>query len=130
MPERLETIALVISERRKAIAAIDDDMLAPLLELPSPPRPVDEVIQAFLNRSTDRIPSNLVNPFRPALDAQLPDWPFPPPYWRALDAPIVAARAAAERCEPSLPQIYCIKDVARRHPRYFREAFAAALMET
>lgn len=130
MPERLETIALVISERRKAIAAIDDDVLAPLLELPSPPRPVGEVVQAFLNRSTDRIPSNLVNPFRPELDAQLPDWTFPPAYWRALDAPIVAARAAAERCEPSLPQIYCIKDVARRHPRYFREAFAAALMET
>jgi len=91
---------------------------------------LNDVVQAFLNRSTDRISSSLTNPFRPEHRESLPSWPFPEPFWRALDAPIAAAQAAAERSTLSLPQIYCIKDVARRHPRYFREAFAAALLES
>ena len=129
MPDRLADIALVIGERRKAIAALDDT-LTPLLELAPPPGVMMDIVQFFLNRSTDRIPSSLDNPFRGELASQLPSWSFPERYWRALDAPIVAARAAAERHQPNLAQIYCIKDVARRHPRYFREAFAAALLET
>ncbi|MEG3147612.1 STY4851/ECs_5259 family protein [Sphingomonas sp. RT2P30] len=129
MPDRVTEIARVISERRLAIAGLDE-ALGPLLELATSVTGLSHVVQAFLNRSTDRISSTLANPFRPEHQVQLPPWPFPEPFWRALDAPIVAARAAAERCTLSLPQIYCIKDVARRHPRYFREAFAAALMES
>lgn len=129
MPDRIADIAKVISERRLAI--VDrDDVLAPLLELAPPRQPLGDIVQAFLNRSADRISSTLANPFRPEHAARLPSWPFPESYWRALDAPIATARAAAEHCALSLPQLYCIKDVARRHPRYFREAFAAALSET
>ncbi len=128
MPDHIDQIARVISERRQAIAAVDD-VLAPLLELPCAQAELSDVVQSFLNRSTDRIPSTLSNPFRPELNTQLPKWAFPEPFWRALDAPVAAARAAGEECVLSLPQLYCIKDISRRHPRYFREAFAAALLE-
>jgi hypothetical protein len=129
MPGRIADIAKVISERRLEI--VDrDNVLAPLLELAPPRQPLGDVAQAFLNRSADRVCSTTANPFRPEHAARLPNWPFPESYWRALDAPIATARAAAEQCALSLPQLYCVKDVARRHPRYFREAFAAALVET
>jgi hypothetical protein len=128
MPDRIADIAKVISERRLAIAE-RDDVLGPLLELPPSRQPLREIAQAFLNRSADRGSSTLANPFRPEHATRLPSWPFSDSYWRALDAPIATARAAAEQCTLSLPQLYCIKDVARRHPRYFREAFAAALSE-
>lgn len=129
MPDRIADIAKVIGERRLAIAD-REDVLAPLLELAPAHRALGDVVQAFLNRSADRVSSTLANPFRPEHAARLPSWPFPESYWRALDAPIVTARVAAEQCTLSLPQLYCIKDVARRYPHYFREAFAAALSET
>lgn len=128
MPDRVAEIAKVISERR--IAIVDrDDVLAPLLEVAAPHEPLSDVVQAFLNRSADRASSTLRSPFRPEHAAQLPSWQFPGEYWRALDAPIATARAAAGHSKLSLPQLYCVKDVARRHPRYFREAFAAVLLE-
>jgi hypothetical protein len=128
MPESIAAIAQVIGERRREI--VDrDDALAPLLELPPPRNPLNDVVQSFLNRSGDRARSTLPNPFRPEHDPFLPGWSFPEDFWRALDAPIATALAASERCALSLPQLYCVKDVARRHPRYFREAFASALQE-
>jgi hypothetical protein len=50
-------------------------------------------------------------------------------FFRDLDAPVVAALAAKEAVNLNPEHVYCIKDVARRDPRYFREAFAAAFKE-
>jgi hypothetical protein len=129
MPEQIGAIAQVISERRQAIAE-RDDALAPLLELTPASLPIREIVQAFLNQSADHAQSPLPNPFRAEFDAILPTWDFPEFYWRALDAPIIAAATATERCKLTRPQLYCVKDIARRHPRYFREAFAASLLES
>lgn len=128
MPDRFEDIALAIGSRRRAIQAADET-LATLLDLPTPKIGLVDAAHKFLLRSGDQALSEIANPFRPELELFLPQWRFRLDYWRALDAPIAAALAASERVSLSIPQVYCIKDVARHHPRYFREAFSAALLE-
>lgn len=86
------------------------------------------VANAFLNRSEDRI-ETIANPFRPAHSQAIGTWPVGGHFLRALDAPVAAALASMGRIKLDLPQIRCIKEMGRRHPRWFREGFAAALEE-
>jgi hypothetical protein len=91
---------------------------------------VSEIVGSFLDRSGDRIgKERLANPFRPSHEDALHDWPGALHYRRAIDAPIVAAKAAKSRAELSAGQIACIKEIARRHPRYFSECYAASIRE-
>lgn len=128
MPDAFPLFAEAISGRRRQIAELEP-ILAPQLELPGSTLSAKDAAQAFLNRSGDRIAENGANPFRPALEPLLPGWNLSEHFYRALDAPRAAALAAQEKAELDLGQIYAIKDMARQHPRYFREAYAAALRE-
>lgn len=129
MPEAIALFAEAISSRRRQIAQVDP-ALSPHLDLPSPTLSTKDAAQAFLNRSGDRISETGGNPFRPAFNSLLPEWNLSEHFYRALDAPLAAALAAQEKAVLDLGQIYAIKDVGRQHPRYFREAFAAALRES
>lgn len=92
--------------------------------------PITDIVESFLERSGDRIgKERLQNPFRPDFDPILRNWSGALYYRRAIDAPIVAAHAAKGHAELSDGQIACIKEIARRHPRYFSECYAAALQE-
>jgi hypothetical protein len=92
---------------------------------------VDQVVESFLMRSGDRIGRDkLSNPFRPAHEPFLSEWPGAIHYRRAIDAPIVAALAAQGKIEPTDGQIACIKEIARRHPRYFSDCYAATIRST
>jgi hypothetical protein len=125
MPNSIELCAKAVGDRRREIASLEP-ALSPLLDLSTPQLGLHEAAQSFLNRSGDRVPEHTTSPFRPALSC-LPDWRVSSHFLRDLDAPVAAALAAKETIELDPEHVYCIKDVARRHPRYFREAFAAAL---
>lgn len=128
MPNAIPLCAEAISGRRREICSFELS-LAPLLDLSTPKVPLREAAQSFLNRSGDRIPEHVTSPFRPGI-AGLPVWNVSSHFIRDLDAPIVAALAAREAIQLSPEHVYCIKDVERRHPRYFQEAFATAYKET
>jgi hypothetical protein len=127
MPSALQLCAGAISGRRKEIAALEAS-LAPVLDLQVSNLSLREAAQSFLNRSGDRVPDHATSPVRRDFDC-LPDWKVSEHFYRDLDAPVVAALAANEAVHPNAEHIYCIKEVARRDPRYFREAFAAAFKE-
>jgi hypothetical protein len=127
-PDDVAPVAQWISQRRAGIAALDP-ILDPFLDQPGSRISLDEAANAFLNRSGDRLDSSVANPFRPRLADQLPNWRFGENFWRALDAPVVAALAARNQLNLSPPELACAKDIARRHPRWFREAFAAVSRE-
>lgn len=127
MPNSIELCAKAVGDRRREIASLEP-ALSPLLDLSTPQLGLHEAAQSFLNRSGDRVPEHTTSPFRPALSC-LPDWRVSSHFLRDLDAPVAAALAAKETIELDPEHVYCIKDVARRHPRYFREAFAAAFRE-
>jgi hypothetical protein len=130
LPDQLADIAGAISGQRKAIAA-NDPILAPLFNLPTEVRTVLEAANMFLNAWGDRIRNDAPNPFRPKFAASLPAWPYGEAYWRALDAPIVAAKVAGgEFGDIGIEGVMCVKDVARSHPQYFAQAYAAALSGT
>jgi hypothetical protein len=127
IPDEHALVAAAVSEMRAAITQLEPS-LAPLLEQLVRPEAMQDAANAFLNRSGDRIDTSMANPFRPR-HQKLPDWRFDESYWRALDAPIVAAQAAGEQVELTAAELACTKDIARKHPRWFREAFVAALKE-
>lgn len=126
LPDRLALAAEAIGKSRGRIAALVP-MTAPLLNQPSPNVPISEAAQIFMQRASDRAEALSGSPFRPGLEDFLPAWEFDAHFWRALDAPCAAARAAREELTLSEAQIRCVKDVARRYPRYFLDAFAAIL---
>lgn len=129
VPDEPALVAGAIGEVRTAICT-HDAVLAPLLELGGATGRLQELANDFLNRSGDRIERSKTNPFRPLRDPILPRWPYLDEYRRALDAPVVAARAAQEKIALEQGELACLKDIARRHPRWFQEAFAAALKES
>lgn len=126
-PDDPGLVGKIVSDRRKAIAE-HEPALAPLLGLRPPRVPLMEAANAFLNRSGDQV-RDMRSPCRPARDRLLPDWKVGSHFWRVLDAPVVAALAAREVVRLESPEVRCIKDVARRHPRWFRQGFAAALKD-
>ena len=128
IPDEPGLVAASIVEMRSDIASLEP-VLSPLLEMPVHPEPLDAAANAFLNRSGDRIDTSISNPFRPRVERELPAWRFGENFWRALDAPIAAAIASNERISLTSTELACAKDVARKHPRWFREAFTAALKE-
>ena len=127
IPDEPGLVAAAIGETRSAIAELEPS-LAPLLEQLVRPEPLEDAANSFLNRSGDRIETSMVNPFRPRHEG-LPTWRFSQAFWRALDAPVVAALAAHEKIELTAAELACTKDIARKHPRWFREAFVAAFKE-
>jgi hypothetical protein len=127
LPGEISTIAPMIGDRRKALADLVP-AIAPLLEQSVEARPLFETANAFLNRSGDRV-QELRSPFRPQHDDKLPQWTVRSEYWRALDAPVAAASAAMGTLALNPAQIRCIKQIHRRHPRWFREGYVAAFQE-
>lgn len=127
IPDQPMMVAEIIGGRRKAIAE-REPAIARLLHLPVESKRLLETANAFLNRSEDRI-QPAPNPLRPEHASLLPFWPVDEGFWRALDAPVAAALAAKSRIVLTSPQITCVKDVARRHPRWFSEGFQSAIME-
>jgi hypothetical protein len=127
LPDELPAIATIISSRRATIAALDP-VLAVLLNQPVKPVSLQHAAHAFLNRSCDRL-QDRPNPFRPHHAPHLPAWPFDEQFWRALDAPVAAARHVTGRIALGAAEISCIKDIGRRHPRWFKDAFHAVLKE-
>jgi hypothetical protein len=128
IPDQHALVAGAISETRAELAMLDP-ILGPLLEQPVRRQAVAVAANAFLNRSCDRITEWNSNPFRPRLVSVLPAWTYNDTFWRALDAPIAAARAAQGKIELNDPELTAAKDVARRNSQWFREGFAAALKE-
>ena len=128
MPDDAAFVAASISSRRRAIVATRP-YLAGALNPPGRLPSVHELSMAFINRADDRADHGVRNPMRPAHEALLPRWTVREGYWRALDAPLVAALAARERVTIRRAERLGIKDVARRHPRWFAEALTAALQE-
>ncbi|MGY2733631.1 STY4851/ECs_5259 family protein [Sphingomonas sp. UYP23] len=126
-PDEPLLVARMVSDRRKAIAE-QEPVLAPLLGLKSEHDGLVVASNAFLNRSDDRI-QDMQNPFRRRHADLLPAWGVGEHFWRALDAPVAAALSAMQRVELDDAEIRCVKDIGRRHPRWFREAFAATLEE-
>jgi hypothetical protein len=127
LPGELPTIATIIGGRRAAIAALDPP-LAVLLNQPVKPDSLQSAANAFLNRSSDRL-QDRPNPFRPHHAPHLPVWQFDEQFWRALDAPVAAARHVMGRISLGAAEVACIKDIGRRHPRWFKDAFHAVLKE-
>jgi hypothetical protein len=92
------------------------------------PDSLQSAANAFLNRSSDRL-QDRPNPFRPHHAPHLPVWQFDEQFWRALDAPVAAARHVTGRISLGAAEVACIKDIGRRHPRWFKDAFHAVLKE-
>lgn len=95
----------------------------------APTRPVRDIVQAFLNRSHQRIELTPRNIFREALGNALPgDYAQLNPDWQeTLDAPFAAGLAALGHWRPGRDHVGRLKTLARRFPLFFAEAFAAAL---
>jgi hypothetical protein len=127
VPDHLALVADHISNRRKLIVEFEPS-LAAMLGLRVERHSLACVANAFLNRSDDQI-EELPNPFRPLRNMILPRWQMDEHFWRALDAPVVAALAARERLKLDPAEITCIKNISRRHPRWFREGFHAVYLE-
>jgi len=138
--DRFDMLLQIISDRPLEVAqdvAIRareigqaEPILLPLLGIQPEVSPLDAAVMSFFQRSHDRMDLSVSNPFRPAHAARLPLWKIEnEQFWRAFDAPIIAARAAKGEFTLSPPELVATKDVARRHPRWFREGFAAALKE-
>lgn len=128
LADRLTLAAGAIAAARARIAAAEP-AASELLGLSNPGHSVREAAQAFMQRAYDRAETFSSSPFRPRFAGRLPAWPFSERCWRALDAPCAAALAAIETIQLDDEQLRCVKDVARRHPRYFEQAFPAMLME-
>lgn len=124
MDTRLELAVGAVSSARRAIREWEPE-LAPLLDLAPPVGRLFDSAQGFVQRAHDRALGFGASPFRRELASSLPAWRFDDEFFRALDAPCAAALAARGTVQLSSLQLRCVKDVARRHPRYFLEAFAA-----
>jgi hypothetical protein len=128
IPGEFALVAGSISETRAELALLEP-ILAPLLDQPGRPPGLETAANSFLNRSSDRMGTWNSNPFRARYSETLPTWRFGEHFWRALDAPVVAALAALERAKLNEAELMAAKDIAWRHPLWFREGFAAALKE-
>lgn len=127
-PDHPADVAKLMTSKR-AMLLHHEPSLAPLLGVTGSAEPLSIIANSFLNRSGDRIRTDVSNPFRPRFNKFLPIWPFGPEFWRAADAPIVAAEVARHEALQTLSdeELTAIKDIARTHPRYFTAAFAAQL---
>ncbi|WP_312136350.1 STY4851/ECs_5259 family protein [Brevundimonas sp.] len=125
----IETLGIVAKQMKGKRDALITHVpeLRPLLEGSSKSTPLSEIANTFLNRSHDRIRTDIVNPFRPLREGILQQWSFGRGYWRAADAPLVAASVARGDLDSELTpeELRAIKDVAHNHPNYFRDAYAA-----
>ncbi len=127
-PSRFQLAATAIAARYQLIAA-EEFAIAPLLGLtPSYPNRSDAA-QQFMQREHDMAEHFGDSPFRPEMASLLPTWQFHESYWRTLDAPCAAALAAKELVKLNDGQMRCVKDVARRHPKYFGQAYIATFRE-
>jgi len=125
----LQEASRAISNRRRAIGTIDPAAGALLANLTATVS-LETAAQTFMHDVHDRSDERVRSPFRPSLTSRLKNWTFDEAYWRCLDAPLAAVLASTGLADLDGPQLRCVKDVARRYPRYFREAFAAFLKET
>jgi hypothetical protein len=121
--EALAAAAQSIARTRKLLVQADRS-LAFALGLDNDNRTLNEVANAFLTRSGDRIEERF-SIFRPRLASQLPHWMYGNGFWHALDAPCAAALHAAKRAKLTTEELRAIRQIARRHPRWFAEGFAA-----
>lgn len=127
VPDQPALVAEVIGGRRRLIAD-REPALAGVLHQAVGRQSLFQAANAFLNRSEDRVQS-AANPFRPDPTGAMPEWTVDELFWRALDAPVAAAFAAAGRTALDAAEVTCVKDIARRHPRWFRDGFQAASSE-
>lgn len=125
-PDRPGDVASLMTGKRHALIA-HEPVLASHLGQARSAEPIAAIANDFLNRAQDRIRTEIVNPFRTNFGNHLPCWVFDPGYWRALDAPLVAALIAQGKAQIPLSdaELFAVKDIARSHPRYFQAAFAA-----
>lgn len=125
-PDLPADVAVLMTAKRQTLVE-HEPSLAPLLRLGGATEPLAAIANAFLNRSSDRIRTDVFNPFRERFADLLPAWSFDPKFWRAADAPLAAAAIARGRPthQVSDDELTAIKDIARTHPRYFSAAFAA-----
>ena len=128
LPDEPALVASTIGETRAELCSLEP-ILAPLLDLSVRPDSLETAANAFLNRSADRIDTSNANPFRTRHSSVLPSWRYNEEFWRALDAPVIAAFAARGQIEMEVPEIRAAKDIARQHPQWFREGFAASYRE-
>lgn len=126
-PESPQDVAQLMSAKRQTLTDHEPVLAAHWDNRATDALPV--IANAFLNRSIDRVRATIANPFRPRFQSRLPQWSFDPAYWRALDAPLIAALVAGGHIDEPLsdPELFAIKDIARSHPRYFQAAYAAQL---
>ncbi|MBX3569253.1 MAG: STY4851/ECs_5259 family protein [Rhizobiaceae bacterium] len=127
VPNGEDYIMPIISQRIRRIAT-DLPALGPVLGFTAPCAALKDAANDFVTRADGRIDPD-PSPFRPALANALPAWNVPERYWRALDAPVAAARAARERVTLSPAQVICVKTISRRHPKWFCDGFAAAFSD-
>lgn len=125
-PELPGDVAQLMTSKRQALVE-HEPTLAPLLGLLAPTPALPAIANSFLNRSADRIRTDVSNPFRARFADHLPNWSFDPKFWRAADAPIVAATVARGEFADAMlaDELTAVKDIARNHPRYFSVAFAS-----
>lgn len=129
IPDQVAAVGEDVVLRMREIEQIDP-ILAPLLGFRTNGPTLEQAVMAFFQRSHDRIETSSSNPFRPEREPLLPRWKIENDrYWRAFDAPVIAALAANGRLELAPPELTTLKDIARRHPRWFQEGFAAAMEE-
>lgn len=126
LPDAVAIVGEEIGTRRQQIATLDP-ALRPLLNLSCDVLPLRKAANDFLNRSHDQIKQVAHSPFRPEHEAALPAWAMSASFWRALDAPAAAALSVQGRITLNPALVRCIKDVARAHPVWFEQGFAAAL---
>ncbi|RWC27002.1 MAG: hypothetical protein EOS70_30620 [Mesorhizobium sp.] len=117
----------IISQRIRRIANYFPALL-PVLGIALSRPALKDVANDFVTRADGRIDHH-PSPFRPEFTEALPVWNVPKRYWRALDAPVAAARAAQGRITLTPAQIICVKTVSRRHPRWFCDGFVAAFSD-
>ncbi len=119
-----------ITERQNEIAA-RAPQLSPLVCRDYRPLAWDDIRLDFTNHTCEGINSDadVQSPFRDDFSALLPKENFAAPLLRVFDAPLVAGLAAKEKVTLSLIQKLTIKDVERRHPNYFANAYGYAVSE-
>jgi hypothetical protein len=129
LPDRQLSVAQDVALRAREIGKVEP-ILLPLLGIQPEVPLLADAVMSFFQRSHDRVDLSVSNPFRPDRAALLPTWKIEnEQYWRAFDAPVIAARAARGEVALTPPELIATKDVARRHPRWFREGFVATLKE-
>ena len=130
--ESFPLAASIVASRKYALAKAEPT-LAPLLDValrpPSEQPSLMDAMMAYMRENHDERQGGS-SPFRPNMQSMLPDVNrFDSRFWRALDAPCAAAVAAVRELTLPSVQLRCVKDIHRRHPRYFEQAFVARWRE-